>query len=496
MRGLRACLKKNVGLSRGPNSIFSDGIITVEMFMSRATPTLSGQQTGSYNALTATALTVTGDATVGGNVYASSMSGSCITSSLTSGSANVAASASALAGVYSLAASAIPAAGGTINGSLTVIGQLTASNVSVLGSYETVRAYETHSSNLVIENLGTGPALKVTQTEGGPLGPQPVAQFFNGTGEAALCIDNSGNVAINKPTAAYELDVSGTVRATTFVGDGSGLTGLAGGSAWATSGGTTSVVGSQVGIGTTSVHYANALDINGSAVMNSLQLGWYGASGMHALDVSGVAHIRGVPSMLIMYPSSGAITGPADRTMEAIQFGSEGAELATFRSLLDVSGATGGWNRALAFHTTSASTAANVERMRISSTGNVGIGRTNPTYSLDVSGSVNVSGGTITTGNSCSLCYWKLTGTTPTYSASVAVDLNIQFPLGCDATTVVAIFGTFVNGTTRMPFNMSVGGTSWTTQLYNDSTQVKMSLVAGAASASARPYSIIIITSS
>ena len=129
--------------------------------------------------------------------------------------------------------------------------------------------------------------------------------------------------------------------------------------------------------------------------------------------------------------------------------------------------------------------------------GNVGVNKPpSTTFSLDVSGSVNVSGGTITTGNSCSLCYWKLTGTTPTYSASVAVDLNIQFPLGCDATTVVAIFGTFVNGTTRMPFNMSTGGTSWTTQLYNDSTQVKMSLVAGAASASARPYSIIIITSS
>ena len=147
MRGLRACLKKNVGLSRGLISLFSDGIITGEMFLNRATPTLSGQQTGSYNSLTATALTVTGDATVGGNVYASSMSGSCITSSLTSGSANVAASAVALAGVHSLAANAIPAAGGTISGGLTVIGQLIASNVSVLGGFESVRAFETHSSN-------------------------------------------------------------------------------------------------------------------------------------------------------------------------------------------------------------------------------------------------------------------------------------------------------------------------------------------------------------
>ena len=81
-------------------------------------------------------------------------------------------------------------------------GMLYASNLSVLGSTEIVNAYESHSSNLVITNLGTGPALSVTQTESGSA--QPVAAFYAGLSATnpAVLINSTGQVAIGKPSAS------------------------------------------------------------------------------------------------------------------------------------------------------------------------------------------------------------------------------------------------------------------------------------------------------
>ena len=81
----------------------------------------------------------------------------------------------------------------------------------MLGSTEIVNAYESHSSNLVITNLGTGPALSVTQTESGSA--QPVAAFYAGIGATnpAVLINSTGQVAIEKPTASCSLDVSGSL---------------------------------------------------------------------------------------------------------------------------------------------------------------------------------------------------------------------------------------------------------------------------------------------
>ena len=53
------------------------------MYVSRATPTLTGQQQGAYDALTTSSLAVTGNASVAGLTNLAALTGSAITDLLT-----------------------------------------------------------------------------------------------------------------------------------------------------------------------------------------------------------------------------------------------------------------------------------------------------------------------------------------------------------------------------------------------------------------------------
>lgn len=76
-------------------------------------------------------------------------------------------------------------------GTVNVSGTLYASNIQVLGDYVILDTITSNTEQMVIENDGTGPALKVTQT-----GNNSVAEFYDKESGIALFVGNGGNIGI------------------------------------------------------------------------------------------------------------------------------------------------------------------------------------------------------------------------------------------------------------------------------------------------------------
>jgi len=83
-------------------------------------------------------------------------------------------------------------------------GTITASNLNIVGDYVTMRTTTSNTEMMVIENAGTGPALKVTQT-----GVNSIAEFYDDGGVLALKIADGGNVGIGVTNPVSRLVVSG-----------------------------------------------------------------------------------------------------------------------------------------------------------------------------------------------------------------------------------------------------------------------------------------------
>ena len=74
---------------------------------------------------------------------------------------------------------------------LDVRGNIVCSNISVIGDFVTMNTITSNTEQMVIENAGTGPALKVTQT-----GDNSVAEFYDKESGVALFVGNGGNVGV------------------------------------------------------------------------------------------------------------------------------------------------------------------------------------------------------------------------------------------------------------------------------------------------------------
>jgi len=90
-------------------------------------------------------------------------------------------------------------------GNITSQGTVTASNLSILGDFVTLNTITSNTEQMVIQNAGTGPALKVTQT-----GANSIAEFYDDGNALALKIADGGNVGIGTANPRSELHINGT----------------------------------------------------------------------------------------------------------------------------------------------------------------------------------------------------------------------------------------------------------------------------------------------
>ena len=298
------------------------------------------------------------------------------------------------------------------DGSATIGGTLYASNVVVYGPSMQINAYEINTSNIVIDNLGTGPALYVTQVESGIGGPQAVARFDAGS-NPALFISNTGYIGVNTLTPLFPLDVSGIIHATAAVlGKNTinpGLTlDVSGASAFS----------SNLAIGKS---YASvALDVSGaSAISLGLALGMaYNGSAM--LDVSGIVALVGGTAIGKWAPNVGLA--------------------------LDVSG-TSAFSSNVAIGKSNASVALDVSGASAISLG-LALGMAyNGSAMLDVSGIVALVGGT-------AIGKWAP-------NVGLALDVSgaaaISQSLAIGKSNVTSNYALDVSGTTNISSNLIVG---------------------------------------
>jgi hypothetical protein len=282
-------------------------------------------------------------------------------------------------------------------------GTITASNLNIVGDYVTMRTTTSNTEMMVIENAGTGPALKVTQT-----GANSIAEFYDDGGVLALKIADGGNVGIGVTNPMSRLVVSGasSFQGNTTIGNDSVANqhSLQGYMYHTYNGSETALVVNQKGTGKIlelqdfSVPILTILDGGNVGIGTTVPL-----AKLNIYNGTN-ANSSGQPSdtfLTTIYqadnaPSKGGLfvkNNWANDSTAVVEFGNDfvGGPYASYYRLSGLGTHIFGGG----------STVARTENMRITASGNVGIGTTTPIQKLDVSGGVNILGALFQNGIKC-----------------------------------------------------------------------------------------------
>ena len=108
-----------------------------------------------------------------------------------------------------------------------------------------------------------------------------------------------------------------------------------------------------------------------------------------------------------------------------------------------------------------------------------------------MSGDVNVSG-TITTGNSCSLKYWKVTGT----SLSTIGQVKVGLPTGCIHANIVGMFGYIDYIGFKLPLGQNgvLPDTSFATRFHSEANGSGITVYNSSSLLLSSNFTIIVVT--
>ncbi len=223
---------------------------------------------------------------------------------------------------------------------------------------------------------------------------------------------STGNVGIGILTPTYKLDVAGTLNATTLLMNGQPV----GSSPWSLSGNNLSYSAGNVGIGNNSP--SASLDVVGAGATNASVITARNNSSTAVSNYSS-GDVSFLQAGFLGYRSRGTWQSPTN-LLAGDRIGSFGAagyangSYSTGAAMEMYTGPSlGGY---IVFGTIATPGATRLERMRITETGNIGIGISSPAYNLDVAGTINTNS-LLVNGTPLVSSPWNISGSNISYSA-------------------------------------------------------------------------------
>jgi len=265
-----------------------------------------------------------------------------------------------------------------ISGSATIVGMLTASNLTVLGTTTIINSQLTENSNLIINNQSiAGTALTVNQIGGSGAGV--IADFNNNVYNPSvpiLRINENGSIGINTISKDYALSVNGTgYFSSNLIVNGPNMI---------------------IPVGDTSSRPANKIQgmIRYNTTTNSFEGVGYNTDWT---SLGGVTNTAQSTYITANENNTTSFYNNSAQSMIILENGKIGMGNTAPSYKLDVTGDINATNSYLLNGNTIVDSGKNLTIANITSsgtvttTGSVGIGNTAPSYKLDVTGDINAT---------------------------------------------------------------------------------------------------------